>query len=222
MSETNDLQPCGHSSRWLAARDPVAKTSDKYCLFCEINLLKAQIDRLIGADDRAKEWHERAEHFHAANATARKEVQRLKAELEESAREESTALTQTEKYSVENGRLTKELADARKAALSLYTALLYDDLSRDQIVESALERWPWLGRPEPPMAALSPPEIQGELAICSYCGGAGVCRAICSAQELPASTQQCDKCGREFRSPPREDHPEGILWCVECAAEEMK
>jgi hypothetical protein len=64
--------------------------------------------------------------------------------MEESAREESEALTQVEKYSVENGRLTKDLADARKAAQSLYRALLYDDLTRWEILDSAVEKWPWL------------------------------------------------------------------------------
>ena len=35
------------------------------------------------------------------------------------------------------------------------------------------------------------------------------------------SVETCDKCGREFQSLPREDHPEGILWCSDCAAKEM-
>ena len=34
-------------------------------------------------------------------------------------------------------------------------------------------------------------------------------------------SETCDKCGRTFQSLPREDHPEGILWCAECAAKEM-
>lgn len=129
------------------------------------------------------------------------ETERLQSELEESAREESAALTQTEKYSIENGRLTKELADARKAALSLYTALLYDDLTRWEILETSLEKWPWLG-PKEPFAAehdYRGPEV-----------GRG-----------KATAQQCDKCGREFESLSRDDHPEGILWCHECAAKEM-
>lgn len=29
--------------------------------------------------------------------------------------------------------------------------------------------------------------------------------------------ERCDVCGREFLSIPRDDHPEGILWCRECA-----
>jgi hypothetical protein len=41
-----------------------------------------------------------------------------------------------------------ELADARKAALSLYTSMLAG-FSHDEIVRSALEKWPWLGPPEP-------------------------------------------------------------------------
>jgi hypothetical protein len=47
--------------------------------------------------------------------------------------------------------LQAELADARKAALSLYTSMLAgeDIISREQITRSALERWPWLGPAEP-------------------------------------------------------------------------
>jgi hypothetical protein len=163
-------------------------------------------------------------------------IERLQAKLEKSAREESTALTQVEKYSIENGRLvaenkrlighlaepaevraaamecslrvveheldqtrakladalrlspaefqrlrkekdaeieqlqselkhekewfdqrTKEAADACKAAESLYTSLLAGEgiISREEIIRSALERWPWLGPAEPKMATHS-------------------------------------------------------------------
>jgi rubrerythrin len=181
------------------------------------------------------------------------EVQRLTAELEESAREDSEALTQVEKFSVENGRLTKEierlkaepaevlatsmenalrvverdldrtraeladaqgevsnahsavynitpnrtemdmlpsldeqvellrqrhrteLADARKAAESLYTSMLAGFL-REEIVKSALEKWPWLGPVEPFTA---PKQWQ-----CNDCGG-----------WFDASLPKCPSCG---------------------------
>jgi hypothetical protein len=104
------------------------------------------------------------------------EIRKLKAELEESAADESTALTQVEKFSVENGRLVDEnkrlqlevcqlgnaadvvaerdkirlvVADARKAAQSLYAAMMHDDLDRAEIAEASLEKWPWLRPPEP-------------------------------------------------------------------------
>lgn len=48
----------------------------------------------------------------------------------------------------DNREIQAELADARKAAESLYTSLLAG-FSREEIVKSALERWPWLGPPEP-------------------------------------------------------------------------
>jgi len=75
LDESTALQPCGHSSRWMAYRNPVDVTSTQFCLFCE-------------------------------------------------------------------------LADARKAALSLYTSLLAG-FSREQIIRSALGKWPWLGPAEP-------------------------------------------------------------------------
>lgn len=122
----NRLQPCGHGFRWLAARNPVAKTSDKYCVFCET-------------------------------------------------------------------------ADARKAAVSLYAAMLAG-ISREEIVRSALEKWPWLDHI--PDAGKMGPEH--------------------SSEATKQSNETCDKCGREFPSLPREEHPEGILWCAACAAEEME
>ena len=30
--------------------------------------------------------------------------------------------------------------------------------------------------------------------------------------------ESCDRCGADVLSLPRDDHPEGILWCAKCAA----
>jgi hypothetical protein len=45
-----------------------------------------------------------------------------------------------------------------------------------------------------------------------------ISRMIAAHNPWDVGVETCDKCGREFQSLPREDHPEGILWCAECAA----
>ena len=39
-------QPCGHDEQWTAYRNPVDVNSERYCLFCEVERLRAENDKL--------------------------------------------------------------------------------------------------------------------------------------------------------------------------------
>jgi hypothetical protein len=45
MSDQKTM-PCGHSSHWQVARNPVDYHSERYCLFCEVERLRAIVSRL--------------------------------------------------------------------------------------------------------------------------------------------------------------------------------
>jgi hypothetical protein len=79
--------------------------------------IRLEIDRLKAELAYEKAWFDqRTDEAAAALAERdrlREEIQRLTKELEESAADESIALTQAEKYSVENGKLQRELIEEK-------------------------------------------------------------------------------------------------------------
>jgi hypothetical protein len=51
-------QPCGHAERWLAYKNPVDAGSEQYCVFCEMERLRAIVDRLPKTADTLMACHD--------------------------------------------------------------------------------------------------------------------------------------------------------------------
>ena len=51
-------QPCGHAASWLAYKNPVDAGSEQYCVFCEMERLRAIVDRLPKTADTLMACHD--------------------------------------------------------------------------------------------------------------------------------------------------------------------